>query len=227
MGALNRMGDSRMGLRLADVAAPFGHSWPWEIGHWWLTLTAADQGAWISGAGSFAAAIVALHLARKASKREERRDIARARLAAAHLYYPITHIRAALEVIADEIPPFASVLAGAASRNVVNHAALIRSACTKTMPRVQAFKLADAAALPADVGEDLASAVALTNFIFERLEIATRTYFKADDFKDADQRRFEAASGCAELTPMVRHTISKTNSLLVYCRDTFGTQNLR
>ncbi|SEI92506.1 hypothetical protein [Frateuria terrea] len=41
--------------------APLGHSWPSL--HWWLSLTAADQGSWISGIGSLAAAAVAVLIA--------------------------------------------------------------------------------------------------------------------------------------------------------------------
>lgn len=50
-----------MWIEVCEIAKPLGHSWP-SI-HWWLSLTAADQGAWISGLGSLAAVIVALGIA--------------------------------------------------------------------------------------------------------------------------------------------------------------------
>jgi len=38
-----------------------GYSWwPWEWPHWWLSLTASDQGAWAAGIGALAAAGAAL-----------------------------------------------------------------------------------------------------------------------------------------------------------------------
>lgn len=60
------------------LVGPLGHSWP-GIG-WWLSLTAADQGAWISGLGAFAAAFAALHISdkerrRRNSEREEQAHI--------------------------------------------------------------------------------------------------------------------------------------------------------
>lgn len=36
-----------------------GHSWPFSL-KWWLSLTAADQGAWVAGLGAFVAALVAV-----------------------------------------------------------------------------------------------------------------------------------------------------------------------
>lgn len=50
-----------------------GHSWP-NL-HWWLSLTASDQGAWIAGLGAFAAAAVAVAI----SVVQFRRDAARER----------------------------------------------------------------------------------------------------------------------------------------------------
>lgn len=205
------------------VLKPLGYSWPWELGHWWLTLTAADQGAWISGAGSFAAAFVALHLARRAERRQERRQIERSRLVAAHLYYPIAQIRAALEVVAASLPKFCAVKDGPASIEVMDHATLIRSACTKTMSKVGAFRISEAAYLPGDVGEQLASAFALSGFIFQRLEAATRSYFDATTSINPNKQRFTSAHECSEILPMVKHTISKTDEFLAYCDRTFGT----
>ena len=54
------------------VRAPFGHSWPGL--HWWLSLSAADQGAWVAGLGAFAAAIAAVGIALWQSSREARKD---------------------------------------------------------------------------------------------------------------------------------------------------------
>jgi hypothetical protein len=57
---------------VCEGARAVGHSWPSL--HWWLSLTASDQGAWFAGAGAFAAAFVALWISdqdRRQRKKEE------------------------------------------------------------------------------------------------------------------------------------------------------------
>src|ERR1700722_15016677 len=55
---------------------PLGPSWPSV--QWWLSLTAADQGAWISGIGAFSAALAAVWVS---GRERRRRDPERGKLA--------------------------------------------------------------------------------------------------------------------------------------------------
>lgn len=68
---------------MAEGCKGLGHSWPSV--HWWLSLAAADQGAWIAGLGAFAAAVVALVISDKDRRRRERERGAKARICAAYI----------------------------------------------------------------------------------------------------------------------------------------------
>lgn len=54
---------------LCASAKALGHSWP-SI-HWWLSLNAADQGAWVAGLGAFAAAFAALWISDQDRRRRK------------------------------------------------------------------------------------------------------------------------------------------------------------
>ncbi|RDS80804.1 hypothetical protein DWU98_12670 [Dyella monticola] len=69
---------------ICAVAEPIGHSWP-SI-HWWLSLTAADQGAWVSGIGAFAAAFAAVWVSGRERRLRNRERNELARTAARYLY---------------------------------------------------------------------------------------------------------------------------------------------
>jgi len=73
------------------MVGPHGHSWP-SI-HWWLSLTAADQGAWISGVGAFAAATAALWIALNDSRRRDRERESRSLILAGRLLSCVGLIR--------------------------------------------------------------------------------------------------------------------------------------
>lgn len=77
------------------MVGPQGHSWP-SI-HWWLSLTASDQGAWVSGIGAFTAAAVALGIALNESKRRDRDRQGRAMVLAARLFSFVGLIRGAAD----------------------------------------------------------------------------------------------------------------------------------
>lgn len=84
-----------MGLGPAAAAQSLGHSWPGI--HWWMSLTAADQGAWISGIGALMAAVaavgIALHQHRKLEVERERRAV----VTAAYLFSTIGVLKVSLE----------------------------------------------------------------------------------------------------------------------------------
>lgn len=55
------------------MVGPHGHSWP-SI-PWWLSLTAADQGAWVSGIGALVAAGAALWVAYKPARDKRKAEL--------------------------------------------------------------------------------------------------------------------------------------------------------
>jgi hypothetical protein len=75
---------------LCPGARTLGHSGPTL--HWWLSLTAADQGAWISGLGAFAAALTAVWIAgrERRIRNREKRDLTM--VATAFVYMDIQQI---------------------------------------------------------------------------------------------------------------------------------------
>lgn len=81
---------------LCVSAKVLGHSWG-PTGHWWLSLTAADQGAWVSGMGALVASVVAvsvaLHQHRKAEIERERRAV----VTAAYLFSTIGLLKTAFQ----------------------------------------------------------------------------------------------------------------------------------
>ncbi|MDF4005285.1 hypothetical protein P3W33_17940 [Luteibacter sp. PPL552] len=63
---------------VCSAVRPMVHSWPFSI-YWWLSLSASDQGAWVSGVGAFVASGVALFVAYmpRRWRTDERRQQAR------------------------------------------------------------------------------------------------------------------------------------------------------
>jgi hypothetical protein len=102
MAPFIRRESSRMELGpICEAAKPLGHSWPFSM-HWWLSLTAADQGAWISGLGAIAAVFATVVLAATAqyTARKSKRlsDETLARIIAMQIQRPIVAIIASLGV---------------------------------------------------------------------------------------------------------------------------------
>ena len=215
---------------LCTGAKALGHSWPWEWGHWWISLTAADQGAWISGLGAFAAALAAIGVVLYGRRVAAKERQARARLVAAYLYMPMAQTRAALEVLETSGTRFAGVVAGSASIEVQADAELIASACERTRPRLTAFSIVDAAYLPGDIGERLATGVMETEFLFEAAESSARSYLAADENRNvvaADNHRFKMAHESDGHPSMARHAIEKIDTFLQYCRKNFETDEIK
>ena len=60
--------------------------------HWWLTLSATEQGTWAAGFGSFAAAVVALWISGKEGRRRDKEQKKQSRMAAAYLYTDLAYL---------------------------------------------------------------------------------------------------------------------------------------
>lgn len=75
---------------VCEVVKPLGHSWPSV--QWWLSLTAADQGAWISGIGAFAAALAAVWVSGRERRRRDQERAELARTAGQYLYADILRL---------------------------------------------------------------------------------------------------------------------------------------
>jgi hypothetical protein len=76
---------------VCEAAKALGHSW-WPSPHWWLSLTAADQGAWVAGLGAFAAAFAALWISDQDRRRRNREQIDRADICAHYVIVDLQRI---------------------------------------------------------------------------------------------------------------------------------------
>lgn len=209
-----RMGNSRM-----DILPP-GHSWP--SAHWWLSLSAADQGAWVSGLGAFAAAVVAVALAGAEGRRrkKERRD--RARLVAAYLFSPIFQIQQLAVRLAKHCRHYSGVLAGKASIDVHPDAITLLAICDALPPLLKTFSLVDAAFLPGKIGENLAVAIMNINMAMDSVKSSVDLYIDADTHFDPDVERFDAAHGQTMSPEIAEHASRQMEVFLAYCRTEFG-----
>jgi len=72
------------------MMSPPSHSFPTI--HWWLSLNAAEQSAWVAGLGAFAAAGAALLISGREQGRRKREIKQQARIAASYLYTDIAYL---------------------------------------------------------------------------------------------------------------------------------------
>ena len=200
-----------------------------DIPHWWHSLTAADQGAWVAGLGAFAAALAAVGVVLFSQRVAQKEKRARARLVAAYFYMPITQVYAALEVIRDEGKKFAAAMPGSASRQVTGSATLMDTACKQTRAKLNVFNLADAAALPGEIGECLATGLMEAEFLFSDVEVTVKSFLNTGSMSDsdADAHRHRVASTNGNLHKMAVHAADKINSFLSFCKETFGIDDLK
>lgn len=173
-----------MDSHLAIIAVPYGHSWPWQIGHWWLTLTAADQGAWVSGLGAFAAAAVALRVAGAESKRRRVEAKARARIVMASYSTPMMGVYAMVIGIRDDAIEVASAMAGEAIVRIGWRVERIKNGCDIMRPLLATFSHAEAFHLPDEFGPQLATAVRDAELLVGLATSVTDVYFERLPHKD-------------------------------------------
>lgn len=116
------------------VCVPLGHSWPGI--HWWLSLTASDQGAWVAGMGALAAAVAAVGI----SIVQFRRDAARERrIAVAIAPALLGDLKLALESV-DAIKQKAIELNNVRVANHVDMEEVFRSTSRIRLPTFERFK---------------------------------------------------------------------------------------
>src|ERR1700748_156866 len=110
---------------LCEGGKALGHSWPGL--HWWLSLTATDQGTWFAGLGAFAAAIVALGIALSEGRRRKSESRARAQLVKASLYSPVVGVLAMVSGIEDDAEIALRALPGGAVINVAKNVGKLKN----------------------------------------------------------------------------------------------------
>lgn len=128
-----------------------GHSWG-PSPNWWLSLTASDQGAWISGVGALAAAIVALAIALSESWRRRSERLARRRLVKASFYSPTTGIVAMLMDIEKDCVFLSGAQNGIALDKVEGRLERLKLSCDTLRPLLPTLNLTDALYLEKDAG---------------------------------------------------------------------------
>jgi hypothetical protein len=88
-----QVGESMFFEPLCSAARGYGYSfWPKDMPHWWMSLAAADQGAWAAGIGALAAAAVALFISQKDQFRRNRLARSKQRIAASYHFTPLAYL---------------------------------------------------------------------------------------------------------------------------------------
>ncbi|MDR3445943.1 hypothetical protein [Dyella sp.] len=139
---------------VCDSARAVGYSGPSL--HWWLSLTATDQGTWFAGLGAFAAAVVALGIALSDGRRrgnERQRD---GRALAAYLATEIYSVYHTLGKAIAYIERFLSHQDNALANELM---AFARDINADLVGSAMEAKVDQFGKLPSDIGEELAGAV--------------------------------------------------------------------
>lgn len=175
MEPFNGRGSLRMaGDPLCEGARALGHSLPsW---HWWLSLTATDQGTWFAGIGAFAAAIVALGIALSDGFRRRRERKARARLTMASLYSPMVGALAMVTGIGRDAQTVLHAFPGGAVLQIASVVVRLKNGCDVLRVQLTAFSPAEAVHLDGDYGVALAAAVRDAELIANLVTSATDVY---------------------------------------------------
>ena len=206
-------------------AVGHGYSFlPWEIPHWWMSLSPADQGAWAAGLGAFAAAVAAVGVVLYSQHIARKEKSARARLVAAYIFMPIAEVHQALKVIGDEGKKFAAAMPGSDSRKVTENATLMDTACKTTRAKLDVFNIPDAAALPGGIGERLATGLMEAEFLFNEVEVTVKSFLNTGNLSDpdADADRYSVTSSNGNLHEKAERAANKIDYFLDFCRETFG-----
>lgn len=196
---------------------PLGHSWPSV--HWWLTLTAADQGAWIAGIGALAAAAAAVFIAGWEGRRRHRERESRGRLVAAYLYTPFVRIHGYLREMERLAYSYSAILPGNATLDVADDARKLKLSCDDISSSLGTFSISDAAYLPDSVGSKLAIAVSEVAMLVGGLGKSVELYLLADEHDHVT--RFDAAHEQAGYSAWAAHAAEQVRSFLAYCEKEF------
>lgn len=201
---------------LCEGAKVLGHSGPTL--HWWLSLTAADQGAWVAGLGAFAAAFVAVVLSRKEERRRDGQHALRGRLTAAYLYVPFRRIQNFVSAISTHATNVASVLPGEASKNILADVQMLEIACAKIRPLRERFSLTEAAYLELQIATALAMVVSEIDQLMDVIAATATAFHAADRTDNPDQTRFKAGQQFASVPRRLPAINEKIEIFLSYCK---------
>jgi len=169
---------------LCEGARAISHSAPSL--HWWLSLTATDQGTWFAGIGAFFAAIVALGIALSDGWRRKREQRARARLTMASLYSPMIGVLAMVNEIGKDARVIIRALPGSAVTNVAANVESMKNGCDVMGPLLEAFDASEAVHLSGDHGVALAAAVRDAELMVGLVTSVTEKYIPAIAMKIND-----------------------------------------
>jgi hypothetical protein len=177
------MGISSMAVDpLCGAAKAISHSAPSL--HWWLSLTATDQGTWFAGIGTFFAAVVALGIALSEGWRRKREQRARARLTMASLYTPMVGVMAMVMGLGEDTMVAIRALPGSSVKNVVAYVERMKNGCDVMRPLLEAFNASEAVHLSGDHGVALAAAVRDAELMIALVASVTEKYLPGIESTD-------------------------------------------
>jgi hypothetical protein len=183
---------------VCEAAKPLAHSTP-SI-RWWLGLNAAEQGAWVSGVGSFAAAAVALvlSLGDQFRRRSDRR--ARSRVTALYMtpeLMRISHFLIEMHTQLLDLTMLPTRNDIFASRKLEN----VDTCITQVRAALKRIDLEMVAPLPDEIAEPLASGLGGLEFVCDNAESAIKLINTPVD-PDYLHQQYKSAAEVVE-TPMI------------------------
>ncbi len=195
---------------IRQSAQAFGHSAPTL--HWWLSLTAADQGAWFAGMGAFAAAFVALLISGQDRRRHNREQRDRADICA-------HYVTLDLQRIGDSIVRLRSALLSIdLTKQDLGYMHEIYSIqrCVEEIKVVrERIDMELLLMLPAKVGQSVALAIGGLPLVCDAASEVAFRMTQADETIMQSQENFTLPAA------MIRSTIAGLAAFFVWHRDRF------
>lgn len=203
--------------QVCEGAKQFGYSW-WPSLHWWMSLKAADQGAWAAGFGAFLAAVAAVGVSwwERRSRKKEAKVLSR--LTAAYLYVPAKRILNFMGAMQTHGMNAAAVMAGTASINVGEDINMLEIACKQVRPLRERIALADMAKLEWTAAAPLAVVVSEIDQLLDAVEATALAFRTADQSSDPDATRVKSARQLKVIVPRVNAISGRLETFIANCK---------
>lgn len=134
--------------------------------HWWLTLSATEQGTWVAGLGSFAAAVVALWISGKEGRRRDKELKKQSRMSAAYLYTDLAYLVRDVIYVREMLKKMEEN----SYVQTIENTNEIRTALKSAKSILDRASLELISRLPASVGESVAFGKGGLVFIFDEID---------------------------------------------------------
>jgi hypothetical protein len=164
----HRLGKSMFFEPACKEAGDYGYSvWPTQIPHWWMSLGAADQGAWAAGLGALAAAFAALYISQKDQRRRDRETSRKQRIVASYHFTHMAYLARDAAFLHLELIRFSTrTMEQVSNESIATYRQLIK----EMQGIIRRTKVGEISQLPSDVGESVGFAMGGYNFVTGELD---------------------------------------------------------